>query len=840
MDQSVTLTIDGREVAVPPGTTVLEAARRAGIEIPSLCYQEKLLPAGLCRLCLVEIEKMRGLQPACSTIVREGMVVRTDTPLALHNRRMILELLCTNHPLDCPVCDAAGDCRLQDYVFRYGRTESRFVEEKRHKGKAIPLGPLVMLDQERCVLCQRCVRFCEEVLDDRQLAVFQRGCQSRIGTFPGQSFDTAFSGNVIDLCPVGALTSRVFRFKARTWELESIPSTCAFCAVGCRLTMDVRNGRLLRQRGREAPEVNDGWLCDLGRAGHGITDHPERLREPLLRRNGRLEPTTWEEALAAVAEGLNAVREETGPSAVAVWGSPRLTNEAAYLLSKLARAGLGTNNVDCRLGTAIPAPAEATLAELRRADVLFLFQGDPSEEAPVLELLIRDAVRHGGRLYVVHSRGVALGRRATLVLQPRPGSEAVFLAGVLAAAGKADEGRVPAAWRQALANSGTAQVASLTGCEPGAIEQIATALMNAQRAIIAYGAGVRDEATMEMLTALARATGARLLGWNAGPNMRGVADMGLRCDRLPGHALLDDAETLARCERLWGVAVPRKAGVSPEELWQAMEDRRIRALYLVAADPLSEAPGRQAVERGLAAADFVVVQDSFLTPTAAAEADVVLPAAVPGEQEGTSTNLAGWVGSQRAGIVPPGEARPHWQIVADLARRLGAPGEWEYASAAEVLAELSRLIPAYGGAGAALSGSGYDARLAYTVSTRDPEAPCPCPKAGSGELALLSGPVLFDRDVYAAHAPAVAGRAPAPYVGLNTSDAARLGIADGSTVEVRSQGARLRLQAWVGEAFPAGVAFVPEQMAAEGVNALEAGAGVVTLVEVRPVSGEEP
>ena len=833
MDQTVSLKIDGREVAVAPGTTVLEAARQAGIEIPTLCNHEKLLPAGLCRLCLVEIEKVRGLQAACATVVRQDMVVHTDTPAVLHNRRMVLELLCTNHPLDCPICDAAGDCRLQNYVFKYGRGESRFVEEKRHKGKAIHLGPAVILDQERCVLCQRCVRFCEEVLDEKLLGVFQRGARSRIGTLDGRSFDSPFSGNVVDLCPVGAMTDRAFRFKARTWELKSLPSTCGLCPVGCRLTAEAREGRLLRMRGREAKEINDGWLCDLGRHGFAYADHADRLRRPLVRRDGELQPATWDEALRAVASGLKGAFEAAGPHAVAALGSPRLTNEAAYLLSKFMRTAVGTNNVDSRLGSAFLAPAQARPADLRKADVILLFGGDPSEEAPLLELWVKDAVRHGARLYVVHPRRLALGRYATAELQPRPGTASVFLAGVLGNLDREKWGQVPEGWGVATAGYTPAKVASLTGCGPEAVTDVAGALCAAERAVIAYGAGVVDESTMALIWALGKATGARLLGWSRGPNARGVADMGLRPDRLPGQASLDDPVARGACKRVWGAAVPREPGVAAQDLWQAVQEKRVRAIYLAGADPLSDAPEPQVVGRALETAQFVVVQDAFLTPTAAL-ADVVLPAATYGEEEGSATNLSGQVGWLASPMAPLGEARAHWRIVADVARALGALGQWEYASAAEVLAEAAALIPAYQGATTAIGGGTFDVRLEYEMGPADPQALAPWATVGTGDLALITGPVLFDRDEVAGRAPAVASRAPAAYVAIHAADAARLNVADGQMVQVQGEQGVLRLVARVSAGVPVGSVFVPEHLGPDNVHALGGRPGVVVRVTVKP------
>ncbi len=821
MDQLVTLNIDGRDVSVPPGTMLVEAARQAGIEIPTLCNQEKLLPAGLCRLCLVEIEKVRGLQAACATSVREGMVVHTDTPAVLHNRRMVLELLCTNHPLDCPICDAAGDCRLQDYVFKYGRTESRYIEAKRHKGKAIRLGPAVVLDQERCVLCQRCVRYCEEILDEKLLGVFQRGARSRIGTMDGIAFDSPFSGNVIDLCPVGAMTDRAFRFKARSWELKRHDSICGLCPVGCHLTAEAREGRIVRMRGREAPEVNEGWLCDLGRQGFGFADSPERLRQPLVRREGALQPATWEEALAAAAAGLKGALAAGGPHAVAAAGSPRLTNEAAYLLSKFMRAAIGSNNVVGLLAGTSPAPAQATPSDLRRADVIVLYGAEPVQEAPVVELWLKAALRRGARLYVIHPLKLRLGRYAAAALQPKPGTAQMLLAGVLAKLGRPPAG----------ADVSPAKVASLTGCPREAVESLAKALSGAERALIVYGVGASDDATMALLAALGEASGAKLLGWSGGANARGVADMGLRPDRLPGQAALDDAAARGACKRVWGAAAPREAGVAVTGLWAAVQEGRVRALYLAAADPLSEAPDPLAARQALEAAEFVVVQDAFLTASAAL-ADVVLPAAAYGEEEGSLTNLAGQVGWLAAPMVPLGEARPHWRIVADVATALGALGSWRYARAADVLAEAGALVAAYRGAEAVVAGGTHDARHGFAVAAA--AAPAPWPAEGRGELALLTGRELFG-DSLAARAPAVAGRAPAPYAAMNPADAERLGIGEGATVEVQGVQGALRLAARLSDAVPAGAVFVPERLGAAAANELGARPGVVVLVAVKPV-----
>ncbi|MCL6431836.1 MAG: glycerol-3-phosphate acyltransferase, partial [Anaerolineae bacterium] len=520
---------------------------------------------------------------------------------------------------------------------------------------------------------------------------------------------------------------------------------------------------------------------------------------------------------------------------VAVLGSPRLTNEAAYLLTRLARA-LGTGNVDFRLGAPAPAPAQATLPDLRQAEVILLFQGDPSEEAPILELWVKQAVKRGGRLYIVHPRALLLDRYAAGVYRPRPGSEAVLIAGILSALEEARAGSLPAEWREAVSSLGPTQVASLTGCDREAVRVLGEALVGSSRAVIAYGAGVRDEETLALLAALAKATGARLLGWNGGPNSRGVADMGLLPDRLPGRAPLGDAAVAAALERLWQAPLSCQAGLSATELWSAMRRGEVRALYVAGADPVTAAPNPQLVEEALAHAAFVALQEAFLTPTAERFAHVVLPAAVPGEEDGSLTNLAGGVGWQQALIAPIGEARPNWQIVADVAMALSAPGSWEYADAAQVLAEIAQAIPAYAGVEAVRTGGYFDARYEYALTETPPAAPAPAKVAGSGDLALTTGPVLFDRDIMARHAPGVAGRAPEAYAAIHPGDAERLGITDGASIEVRGLFGALTLKARVSGACAQGTVFVPEELSELSVNRLGAQPGVVVMVEVKPLA----
>jgi len=341
---TVTLTIDGRAVTVPKGTTIYQAARRADIEIPIFCYHDRMPPLGACRMCLVKVEKMAKLQTSCTLEAAEGMAVFTTTPEVKAGQEAILEFLLINHPLDCPICDKGGECPLQDQTYKYGPGRSRFVEAKRDFAKPVSLGRVLVLDRERCILCWRCVRFGEIIAGDDALKGFERGFHTEINTPFTLPVESKFIGNTIAICPVGALTAKTYRFAARPWDNQSVSSVCTLCGVGCAVEFDVRGGVIARTRAREQPAINDIWLCDLGFFGHGYVHHPERLRAPLVRRDGRLTEATWDEALDLVAQRLRAA----APSRVAMLGGARLTNEDAYVAGRFFRGVIGTNHLDHR------------------------------------------------------------------------------------------------------------------------------------------------------------------------------------------------------------------------------------------------------------------------------------------------------------------------------------------------------------------------------------------------------------------------------------------------------------------------------------------------------------
>src|SRR5438309_6702758 len=457
----IKLKINDREAQVPQGTLVIEATRRIGTEVPSFCYYPGLSLQAACRMCLVEVEKAPTLQTACTLVAIDGMVVHTDTEQVRQARKYMLEFLLTNHPLDCPVCDKGGECELQDMVFRYGADSSRFVEEKIHRPEE-KWSDLVYYDAPRCILCFRCVRVCDEGMDVKALGVGQRGANSVIIPNRDGYLECVECGMCIDICPVGALTSGTYRYHTRPWEMQYVPTVCAQCANGCKTTLSVRNHEIIRANNRDLSGYNGDFLCAKGRFAFDFTRHPERLNQPLIRLGGRLEPASWEEALQAVASRLAAIRKQNGPDAIAFYGSNRTTNEENYLLGRIARASVGTNNVDhhrtadyaglMALAAALAGSAStsggsthsgsggifATMRDLESAPAPRFISNDATEQNPLVAWQIRTAIRnHRSRLYILDSREQKLNSKAqTSVLFAR-GEETAAI-GKLAPSGTAN------------------------------------------------------------------------------------------------------------------------------------------------------------------------------------------------------------------------------------------------------------------------------------------------------------------------------------------------------------------------------------------------------------------
>ncbi len=713
-EELVNLTIDGRPVSVPKGTVIWAAAQKLGIEIPIYCYHPKMDPLGACRMCFVAVEKMPKLATACTTVVSEGMVVHTDTPAVKKGRQGTLEFLLINHPLDCPICDKGGECDLQDFTLRYGPGASRFDLSKRHFFKPVPVSENILLDRERCIACQRCVRFCQDVAMENGLIMEQRGFRTQVGVDPEAPFDSIFSGNVVEMCPVGALTARSFRFTTRPWELRKTASVCGNCSVGCNVRVDVRVDKVLRQYSRTNDDIDNGWLCDRGRWDLDAINSQERLRTPLIRRGGTLQPANWDEALTLVATKLRETAQRHSPAAVGGIGSTHTTNEEAYLFQKLLRAGLGTNNVDHYHGrfpatgrNSLPWVWTDSIAGLDHASLIVLLGADTYARQPIIDLRIRKAIRNGARVYVLSSAPTRLDHLAVSAIRYAPGHTGtvarallnVVTAERLTRGSFAQQRAASVETRAAsVAQDTPERVGQTTGADGALLRQVARELAAAQGAVILYDEMTTREPSGETLAAdvldLALLTdNYGRPGAGAGPlfednNSLGARDMGLLPDLLPGYRSVGDAAARAALSGVWGTSLPAEPGRAYDDMLAG----DVRALYVMGADPARHIGGDGAAR--LDALDFLVVQDMFLTATAR-HAHVVLPALAYTEKDGTFTNTERCVQVVRQAMQPLPGARADWEILSSVARALGL--SWTYLSPAQVLSEIARTTPLYAG-----------------------------------------------------------------------------------------------------------------------------------------------
>jgi NADH-quinone oxidoreductase subunit G len=737
----ITFTIDGMEVQAPENAMLVDAAKYGDVEIPVFCYEPKLGdPVGACRMCLVEIEGIPKLQTGCSTPVKDGMVVHTGSERVHTAQRSVVEFLLVNHPLDCPVCDKGGECPLQDITFGWGPGISRFIEPKRHFVKPLELSPLVAIDRERCILCYRCVRFSQEIAEDYQLVLAERGSSSYVATFDGHPYVAPFSGNIVELCPVGALTSRPYRFRARPWEIEDAGSVCTFCPAQCNLTVTVRDERALRVLARENPEVDDGWLCDKGRFGYQSIHVDERITEPLVRDGGRLRPVSWERALSEATAGLARAGARTG----AIAGGPA-TNEEGLLLARLLREALCSPHLDSRFAgaleldllRALSAPAlGARTSDLEFAHAVLVLDSEPLDDAPILEVRLRKGVRRRGlRLAVASPQASSLDARAALAVRYAPGAAAAFTR----------------ALRAALAGEDHEQLARDAGAEPHAVGALAALLtgtdtperaahartrgqgQDAREVVILWGerltsgpngaaAAVSLLAIAERL-AMASTDGAGLLEVPAGTNGRGLREAGVLPNAGPGLS----APALAVAPRDGDGATQPIPPADARAIARALADGELSALYLLQCDPIRESAHPAQWARALARASTVIAHAAFLTEAIAEHADVVFPAESYAEKEGTIVHPDGRLQRLRPAIARPGAVRAGWQVLTEVGLRMGV--DLDVLTAAMASRALFDAVPFYRGLTLEEIG-GRGVRW----QERDAAAAFPAPDSGEQEL----------------------------------------------------------------------------------------------------------
>jgi NADH-quinone oxidoreductase subunit G len=651
--KEIQLTIDGREVRAPEGMMLLDAAKHGDVEIPYFCYQPKLgNPVGACRMCLVEIEGIPKLQTSCSTPVKDGMVVHTQTERVRHAQNAIVEFLLINHPLDCPVCDKGGECPLQDIAFGWGLGRSRFIEPKRHFIKPLALSPLIAIDRERCILCYRCVRFSQEVAEDYQLIFAERGADTFVATHDGHPYVAPFSGNITELCPVGALTSTPYRFRARPWDVEGAGGICTLCPAQCNVEFTVRDEKVVRVLARDHPDVDDGWLCDKGRFAYQAIHVEERVTAPLVRDGGQLRKVSWERALETAA-GLARHRAQVG---TLVGG--QATNEEGLLLARLARNGLGSRDIDCRVGGALPAAIErdladpaiqATVPDIEFAHTVLVLGCEPLDEMPILDLRIRKGVRRRGvRLVVATARPSALDANAARVIRCAPGEEGGVVAEL------ADGGELAEFLRRA-----GPEIVIVWGERLGAAA--------ARLPEVAERLGLRER------------TGAGLLEIPSGANGRGLREAGVLPDAGPGYRQLADGER----------------GRGAAAMARAAAEGKLTAFHLFATDPVRDQPDGALWNHALRRVGLVVAHATVLTEGLREHADVVFPTDSYAEKEGTVVHPDGRLQRLRTAIARPGQVRAGWWTIAELARRcghdLGVP------TASMAFGQLVEAVPFYAG-----------------------------------------------------------------------------------------------------------------------------------------------
>jgi NADH-quinone oxidoreductase subunit G len=801
----VMVTIDGFEITVPKGTLVIRAAEQLGIEIPRFCEHPLLSPVGACRQCLVHIEGQPKPPASCTTTCTDGMVVHTQLTSAVAEKaqRGVMEQLLLNHPLDCPMCDKGGECPLQNQAMSAGQGETRFDGPKRHFPKPVALSAQVLLDRERCIQCTRCTRFADEIAGEPLIELFERGPHEQIGIAEGVPFDSYFSGNTVQICPVGALTGASYRFRARPFDLVSTPSVCEHCAAGCRQRTDHRRGAVTRRLAGNDPAVNEEWNCDKGRWAFTYATQPDRLVSPLVRdAEGALRPASWPEAIAAAAAGLLAERGRAG-----VLTGGRLTIEDSYAYAKFARLALASNDIDMR---ARPHSAEETqfladsvagrasgvsYASLGRASTVLLAGFEPQDESPIVFLRLRKAAR-AGRLAVyslaaLSSPGLEL--MSGTLLPTVPGDEAEALAGLADEAGLDEPGRGAArALRQ-----------------PGAVILVGERLAEVPGALSAAAA-------------LAEATGAGLAWIPRRAGERGAIEAGALPTMLPGGRAVTDQAARAEVARAWGVAsLPDGPGRDTAQILAAATARELGALVIAGVDP-DDLPDPAAALWAIEAAPFVVSLELRVSAVTD-RADVVLPVAAVAEKAGTFVNWEGRPGSFGV-VLPVPEARTDLQVLGALADEmdvhLGLP------DAAAAQRELDALVPDLtSGVARAdaqpLSVTAEPGRVAGLGRVQ------PVP----GQVALATWHNLLDAGRMQDGEPNLAGTARAAVAKMSAVTADEAGVSEGGKVTVATERGAVTLPVQIAD-MPDRVVWLPTNSAGSQVRA-RLGAGHGSLVTLR-------
>lgn len=851
--QTVTLSIDNQEVTVPKGTTILEAAKGLGVEIPTLCHLKELAPDGSCRMCVVEVEGGRrgGLTTACTAHCQEDMVVATHSEKVADSRRFILDLLLSNHKLECFSCGKNGDCQLQQYALDYGIDATSFTEGKRmpcHQEDTS--NPFFSYDPEKCIMCRRCARVCQLRQGRDVLSIANRGFETKMMPSYGQAFDQSICescGNCVSSCPTGALTAKDMK-EYRKWETQKIPTTCPHCGTGCQMNLLVKNNRLVGVEPLDGP-ANKNLLCVKGKfASYKFVGSGDRLTEPLIKRNGIFEPASWEEALTLVSSKFNEIKAENGADALAGFSCSRATNEDNYVFQKMVRAAFGTNNVDncarvCHsasvhglaqtLGSGAMTNPIADITE--DVDMILLVGSNPEEAHPVIGAQIRQAIQRGTQVVVVDPRKINLVKDSALHLQVQAGTNVAFANGmmhVILKEGLADRHFIEERTEgfldleKMVADYTPEKVAEICHIHPEDLIQAARMYAKAEKAPIIYCLGVTEHSTgtegvmsMSNLAMLVGKVGKPGCGVNplrGQNNVQGACDMGCMPYDFPGYQKVNNPEVIDKFEKAWHVPLNRNTGLTSTKVLPAATAGNVKGLYIFGEDPIVTDPDTGHVRQALESLDFLVVQELFMTETAA-YADVVLPGISYAEKDGTFTNTERRVQRVRKAVEPRGQAREDYEIFCEVMTRMGYPCAYE--SAKEIMEEISAVTPSFGGIN-------YERLEKESLqwpcrSLTDPGTPImhvgsfargkglfkAIPYKQAQELPDEEYPYLMStgRMLYHYNTRAMTGRteginqiANHSYIEINAVDAQALGIQEGDKVEVHSRRGKIETYAAVG------------------------------------------
>ncbi|TET40087.1 MAG: formate dehydrogenase subunit alpha [Dehalococcoidia bacterium] len=867
--EEITLSLNGSKVTGRPGITILDLAQQNGIHIPTLCHDPHLTPVGACRVCLVENEATGALLASCVTPIAPGMVINTESPKALEARRTVVELLLASHPDSCIICDKGNRCQLRKIASDLEIGQVRF-SKTRHYYPIEDTNPFLERDLSKCILCGKCIRGCQELQGAGAIDYAYRGFDSKPATsleVPLEQSSCEFCGLCVSLCPTGALSEKMRKYKGR--ETKRVRTICPFCGCGCGIYLELRDQEVIGVSADAENPVNRISLCVKGRYGYDFINHEDRLKKPLIRKNGKLEEASWEEALDLVASKLEQIRGESGADSIACLSSAKSTNEENYLLQKFTRAVIRTNNIDhcARLCHSVTVAGLATsfgsgamtnsIAEIEDADVILITGSNTTETHPIIALRVRRAVMKGAKLIVIDPRKIDIIKYATLWLRQNPGTDVAWLNGlmhIIIEEGLWDKDYVETrtekfeALRETVKKYTPDFVEAISGIPEDRLREAAHIYASGERATILFAMGITQHTTgtdnvksIANLAMLCGNVGIESGGVNplrGQNNVQGACDMGALPNLLPGYQGVSDEKAVKRFEEAWGKKLPTNPGLTVVEMMRAAEEGKIRAMYIMGENPMISDPDLKHVEAALKKLDFLVVQDIFLTETAQL-AHVVLPSVTFAEKEGTFTNTERMVQRIREAIEPIGEAKPDWQIICQLASRMGYEMNYEHPS--QIMEEIAKLTPIYGGIyydrlekeglqwpcpnrehpgtrylhkDRFTRGLGLFQAVEYIPPAETPDEDYP--------YILSTGRVLYHYHTgsMTRRCQGLAEIYPEALAEINPSDARDLGVEDGEMVRIASRRGEVEVKAKVTERAPKGVVFMNFHFNEAAVNML--------------------